>query len=161
MGVLRALRDLVATVLFWGTAWALGAVAVPVIMSVSATLRPVNGEAVRLAATYYGIAGIESGIVFSILIAVASRRRSFADLRPDAVATYGAVAGASHVLFFGLTLVLNDARVPSSVHREFPVILAVIGAVTALSLLSRARWRTNGAITGAASRGSCSSGSTT
>lgn len=109
---LRRLRGMVAMSVFWAVLWTigwtvLGALAFlvgPLVLSRDdyVPLRYVPGILAQ-GAVLWAVWGAVSGAVFALLLAIAERRRTIADLRMSRVALWGAIGGV--VIPLGITAV--------------------------------------------------------
>lgn len=88
---LRRIRGVVGTALTWAVAWSGGALLLALLESLGTFFGPVLYYVVF--ASVFGVAGFVGGGIFSVVLGIAERRRSFDQMSLPRFAAWGAVGG--------------------------------------------------------------------
>ena len=140
MRLLRIMRGALGSAIVWGVGW------VPLTLLVFGAIALVGGRVppqTELASVVrqFAMLGAMSGAVFSVVLAVAARRRTFTELTLPGMLAYGAVGG---MLLPAAITAMVALRIPEAVITPGRVVAqlmvtALLGGICAVSSLYVAR----------------------
>jgi tetrahydromethanopterin S-methyltransferase subunit F len=136
---LRRIRGALGMGATWAVGWAFAGIAIGVLSRLlpqlpwAAFFRVFDAPLPALA-----IPGFVAGVLFSLVLSVAARRRSFEDLSISRFATWGAIGGVMVTLFpFALVAVGLASREGSSLG-DWQILSVIVGPFVLLSTVSAA-----------------------
>jgi hypothetical protein len=137
MWLLRGVLRVIVTTIIWIVAWAVGSAAFVTVRFVLA-LRPIDTGAVVEMTIAMGLNSIIPAFVFALLVAIAERRRAFADIAGPRIAIWGAIAGAGYPMLLWLDFLRRGAALDELV--EVAIRVGVLASATAVVMLTGMRW---------------------
>lgn len=122
---LRRIRGAIGTGVTWALVWA------PIAVLIGLLVDP-DGSMDEMWVMIGALPGFLGGVVFSVVLAIAARRRRLGDLSISRVALWGAAAG---LLVGSVPFMIGE---PTSDRPEWLLATVVIGSITLLSAASAA-----------------------
>ena len=139
MRLLRVLRGVLGTAVAWGLAW------IPLTLATWSAVAVLGGNVPPLSAfgpivVGAAIRGAISGAAFATVLAIAGRRRTFANLRLRDMLVWGAVGGlVAPVISLGVIAVTTSVSIPLLTVGFGLAVASGIGALSGVGTLVIAR----------------------